>query len=473
MNFDSIKTKIDLIKRIKKFEEKEYLSILNNLDEIYYEKKNSIFNFSDLNYILVEKENFRLFLIENLFKIANEKAKNKEYKISIEKIKELNKLIKSSEKEIKNKIDILNSFCVIGNYLFDGNKMIENKEFEKAIKYFKNLIISSKNAKENEIYKNALTNAKNEFIKSILIENINLLKLKKYDEIFIKCEEILKEFQYESKLKNIISETKKFYKNSLENKIEENLIKNKICFNELEKYKTLIEMENTNENKIKDFEEKIKLILQSEKKENQIKIFSKKKITENNFELNSISLDTIKKYLELIKYLNEGILSENLENDIKNQIRNYNEQINNKPNDINKWFETNKEKINQPNFRGNIFAIFNIINKNITGFDIRPIQLISLLFLTKNEPKLGGIFLQINTGEGKSLIIQFLAAYLALLNNKVDIISSNVILANRDAENENNIKFFGELNLTVGCASKDEYDKNIVYGEHKNLKLEF
>ena len=277
MNFDSIKTKINIIKKIKTFEEKEYLSILNNLDEIYCNKKNSIFNFSDLNYILVEKENFRLFLIENLFRIANEKAKNKEYKISIEKIKELNKLIKSSEKEIKNKIDKLNSFCVIGNYLFDGNKMIENKEFEKAIKYFKNLIISSKNAKENEIYKNALTNAKNEFIKSILIENINLLKLKKYDEIFIKCEEILKEFQYESKLKNIISETKKFYKNSLENKIEENLIKNKICFNELEKYKTLIEMENTNENKIKDFEEKIKIILQSEKKENQIKIFSKKK----------------------------------------------------------------------------------------------------------------------------------------------------------------------------------------------------
>ena len=53
MNFDSIKTKINLIKSFKKFEEKEYLSILNNLDKIYCEKKNSIFNFSDLNYILV------------------------------------------------------------------------------------------------------------------------------------------------------------------------------------------------------------------------------------------------------------------------------------------------------------------------------------------------------------------------------------------------------------------------------------
>ena len=86
--------------------------------------------------------------------------------------------------------------------------------------------------------------------------------------------------------------------------------------------------------------------------------------------------------------------------------------------------------------------------------------------MTKNEPKLGGIFLQINTGEGKALIIQFLAAYLALLGNKVDIISSSSILADRDAEDENIINFYLGLGLTSGCASKDEYDKIIVYGDY-------
>ena len=65
----------------------------------------------------------------------------------------------------------------------------------------------------------------------------------------------------------------------------------------------------------------------------------------------------------------------------------------------------------------------NQINKPIIKYDIRPIQLISLLILSKkntlslsSESK--GIFLQINTGEGKSLIIQFYASYLALQGKK-------------------------------------------------------
>ena len=126
---------------------------------------------------------------------------------------------------------------------------------------------------------------------------------------------------------------------------------------------------------------------------------------------------------------------------------------------MDKWILSNKNKIKINSFRGNIFALFNSINKKIIGYDIRPIQLISLLFLTRNKPKLGGIFLQINTGEGKSLIIQFLAAYLALLGNKVDVISSSSILADRDAEDEKIKEFYLHLGLTSGCASKDQYSE--------------
>ena len=174
--------------------------------------------------------------------------------------------------------------------------------------------------------------------------------------------------------------------------------------------------------------------------------------------------------MELIKYINEGKLSEALENDIKTQINNYNKEIENKHNEFKQWVLNNQNNIKNINFRGNIFAVFNKINKKITGFDIRPIQLISLLFLTKNEPKLGGIFLQINTGEGKSLIIQFLAAYLALLGNKVDIITSSTVLANRDAEDKNIIEFYQNLDLSVGCASKNQYASNIVYGDTQNFE---
>ena len=81
-----------------------------------------------------------------------------------------------------------------------------------------------------------------------------------------------------------------------------------------------------------------------------------------------------------------------------------------------------------------LFGFLNKINKPIIKYDVRPIQLISLLFLSKKNTsdmnsKAKGIFLQINTGEGKSLIIQFFAAYLALQGKKVDIITSNSVLA--------------------------------------------
>ena len=78
--------------------------------------------------------------------------------------------------------------------------------------------------------------------------------------------------------------------------------------------------------------------------------------------------------------------------------------------------------------------------------------------------------MQINTGEGKSLIIQFLAAYLALIGNKVDVISSNTVLANRDAEDEKIIEFYKNINLSVGCASKNQYTKDIVYGDTQNFE---
>ena len=159
-------------------------------------------------------------------------------------------------------------------------------------------------------------------------------------------------------------------------------------------------------------------------------------------------------------------------------MENYNNELKklqNKKVNFSEWFENNKENIQNNEFRGNVFGFLNIMNKPIIKYDIRPIQLISLLFLSKKDSsninsEAQGIFLQINTGEGKSLIIQFFAAYLALLGKKVDIISSNSVLADRDAEDPNKIKFYKELNLSVGSASKDEYDRNIVYGDTQNFE---
>jgi hypothetical protein len=47
--------------------------------------------------------------------------------------------------------------------------------------------------------------------------------------------------------------------------------------------------------------------------------------------------------------------------------------------------EKNKDNIKNNIFRGNVFAFLNLINKPIIKYDLRPIQLISLLFLSKNN----------------------------------------------------------------------------------------
>ena len=78
--------------------------------------------------------------------------------------------------------------------------------------------------------------------------------------------------------------------------------------------------------------------------------------------------------------------------------------------------------------------------------------------------------MQINTGEGKSLIIQFFASYLAIQGKKVDIVTSSSVLADKDANDINKINFYKKLNLNVGKASQDQYDCDIIYGDTQNFE---
>ena len=43
-------------------------------------------------------------------------------------------------------------------------------------------------------------------------------------------------------------------------------------------------------------------------------------------------------------------------------------------------------------------------------------------------------------------------------------------MANRDAEDEKIIEFYKNINLSVGCASKNQYTKDIVYGDTQNFE---
>ena len=136
-----------------------------------------------------------------------------------------------------------------------------------------------------------------------------------------------------------------------------------------------------------------------------------------------------------------------------------------------KWMnkrEKYQKEINNIDNISKIYSIFNHLNKKITHFDIHTIQLISLLILSKKKisNKMKGVFCKINTGEGKSTIIQFFAAYKVFCGNKVDIVSSSTVLAEKDAKDDKKNLFYNILNITVGLVTdKDAYSLDIVYGD--------
>ena len=99
-------------------------------------------------------------------------------------------------------------------------------------------------------------------------------------------------------------------------------------------------------------------------------------------------------------------------------------------------------------------------------------MLVLYLLVQKNMNSLN-VLAQVKTGEGKTLIIALLAAYIAIWGNeRVDIVTSN-----RDLAMEGFLKcksYFQKLNLTVECncrdnlslkQRKDVYKCDIVYGD--------
>ena len=330
------------------------------------------------------------------------------------------------------------------------------------------------------------------YINNTTRKNIELLKSNNNDDIIKGSEKAFNKFNDDINLLKPLHELKIVYCKALQKIMLEKKGRGENFEEEYKKYETIIEVEKFNI-EYKDFMNTIK---QNSNSNNKINEERKSSNLKYDSEPKKISLEVIEKYLGILKQLNtkkdqnDKLLSkedckllqinndiktdeelEELEVDIIKQVENYNKELeNNKKVSFSDWFEKNKENIKKNEFRGNVFSFLNIINKPIIKYDIRPIQLISLLLLSKKNASSKGIFLQINTGEGKSLIIQFFAAYLALQGKNVDIITSSSVLADRDALDPNKVNFYSALKLTVGCASKDEYYKNIIYGDTQNFE---
>lgn len=131
------------------------------------------------------------------------------------------------------------------------------------------------------------------------------------------------------------------------------------------------------------------------------------------------------------------------------------EQKNNSKN-IKKISKTIKDLKNEKQYTKEFYiqliSILILVCELKFGYKPREIQIISLLlFIFKNKNK--GVIQQVYTGEGKSLIITLLATVKAFTGNKVDILTSSPVLAQRDdIEMKDFYTIFG---LTVDYCRKD------------------
>ena len=180
-----------------------------------------------------------------------------------------------------------------------------------------------------------------------------------------------------------------------------------------------------------------------------------KELKEKNIKLD---IDLIEnKYEKVIQYYkdNENKIKER--DDIEKEIKDLKEHL----------------KIIDENFYIRFIAIMIKASNIILGVNPREIQLICvLIFIFKKQEE--GLIQQILTGEGKSLIITFLATIKAFMGQKVDILTSSLVLAERDALKMK--EFYGLFDISVDyCRPEpdinnneecyDFYNADICYGD--------
>lgn len=175
--------------------------------------------------------------------------------------------------------------------------------------------------------------------------------------------------------------------------------------------------------------------------------------------------------LEVIKYLRENHATFIKYRDIwsKRKIE-----------DIRSWANSVAKKLSFSIFcASEVLAIMDRVNFITTGgHKLRDTQVISILSFLYQKDK--SLLAQVQTGEGKTTIVAILAAIKALQGKKVDIITSNEILASDGIDTKN--IFYEILNLTVDTNNLDVnyrdgerkcYKADIVYGTIGNFQFDF
>ena len=180
--------------------------------------------------------------------------------------------------------------------------------------------------------------------------------------------------------------------------------------------------------------------------------------------------ELIKEFSELnINHINDSEEIKNFINALEIQLKIYaNMNISKIKEEFYKIRNCLKNEMNQIN----LICLMIQANYCLFGYYPRYTQLISLFYFIKKK-QTNGLIQEIKTGEGKSLIISFLAVYNNLIyNKKIDILTSSIVLAERDCNLYKN--FYGIFNIkTDYCRDEIDntktfkacYSTDILYGD--------
>ena len=348
------------------------------------------------------------------------------------------------------------------------NEAIEKNDFSLALHKFKEKEKNIFDYKLKKTLKRYIKNCENGITNTEIKEINKLCQREEFDEV-------IKKFQNLLNNENLFEMFYEEYLKILKYIIDRKLKKNKNNNNEFKLYKEFI-INNKNRIKsykkyfeqLKNFESNFYLI--EEEKNDKIKKIDLIDEYTSNFQIKKEDVDNYLKEIEE-RIISESELKEfeKLKKYIYEQINNFNEEIKNNFINSKVWISDKNKYKNELNNIKNIGKIYSYLNQ-INKYNLYTIQLISLLILSQELPQeKKGIFCKINTGEGKSTIIQFFAAYKVLSGHKVDIISSTPDLATRDAKDEEKIQFYKKLNIEVGDVKEKSYKADIIFGDSTNF----
>ena len=219
-------------------------------------------------------------------------------------------------------------------------------------------------------------------------------------------------------------------------------------------------------NNLEDFNECLKTIYEYKLQFNQLTSFNQEdlhRIGINNLYKNNKDREVeeiLKEHEELLKEKGmpinskyDGIISKRIKKIKKLSI--YYDNIKQTKELIN---EKNKNSIYLKNKDNeDLIALVNAGIKQIKNYELNESQLYSLLVLLDKNPNKGKI-VQILSGEGKTIIINCLAIIMVLKGHKVDIVTTNKLLAKKDLEES--IELYNYFGISVGHNVEEECNEN-------------